>query len=549
MPEPENEGSLNINEAVARVFRILIRRQWWITLPFVCVALGALVVLSFIPNRYTSTATLLVVQQQVPQRYVVPNSETDLTSTLQAMKQEILSRTQLLRMINEFGLYPKLRNRLAPEELVSMMLSQIEVKPIIDNPLVSETHFSAFHITFTTENAMLAQQVTNDLTSIFTNEYLRNQTEQATNTTDFLHRQVEEKGKELEAQETRLKDFKLSHVGELPEQQAGNLSIMTGLQAQLSNTMTSLGNAQQQRALLQAQLDAAPKRRSSEVGTPVFVPGNVSPSQVLSPVQVAQNNLALLETHRSGLLSKGYTAEHPDVVKNQREIVQAQDKLRRALAAAPPAEMALPTQPSGVTSQASDSGDPAAAQIRSNLEANRVQIENLAREEARLKGAIAQYENRINQTPIREQQEDGILRDTQVLRTQYSELQKKEQESELATNLQKQQGGQQFRLIDPASLPVKPSYPKRVKLSLGGAAGGLALGFALALLMELRDTSYHTEAELIKHLAPPFVLGIPMLPTAPEKRKKMWRSWFQWAATSAMILAVLAAEFLVYKRG
>ena len=166
-----------------------------------------------------------------------------------------------------------------------------------------------------------------------------------------------------------------------------------------------------------------------------------------------------------------------------------------------------------------------------------------------MKASIAQYESRINQTPVREQQEAGILRDTEVLRQQYAELQKKEQESQLATNLEKQQGGQQFRLIDPASLPSVPSSPKRVKMSLGGAAGGLALGLALAFLMEMRDTSFHTEKDLTKHLAPPFVLGIPLLPTRTEERRRKWRNMFQWAAASAMLLVVAAAEFYVYRRG
>lgn len=550
MPELEEESSLNINEGVARLIGFLTRRRWWILAPFFCVALATIAVLSFIPDRYTSTATLLVVQQQVPQRYVVPNSETDVASALQAMKQEVLSRTQLLRMIDDFGLYPKQRKRLAPEELVGLMIKNIDMVPTVEGPQASQNKdFNAFHISFTTESALLAQQVTSNLTSLFTNEYLRTQTDQSNKTTDFLHRQMEDKGKELEAQEARLRDFKLSHVGELPEQQSGNLGILTGFQNQLQNTMASLERAQQQRALLQTQLEATARRRpTSDNSSPIFVPGNPNP-QVLNPVEAAQNELTLLEADRSKLLAKGDTPEHPDVIRNQRAITEAQAKLKLAVANAPTPEKALPaTKSAGGTSQAPDvADDPVITQLKSNLEANRVEIENLTADEARLRASISQYENRINQTPIREQQEASILRDTEILRQQYSELQKKEQESQLATKLDKEQGGQQFRLIDPASLPVVPSYPKRTKTSLAGAAGGLALGLALALLMEMRDTSFHAESDLIKCLAPPFVLGIPLLPTPREKRRKKWRQMFQWAAGSAMVLVVLAAELYVYR--
>ena len=165
MPEEEQVGSFN--EILQRVGSILIRRRWWIVLPFFCVTIITIGVLSVLPNRYTSTATLLVVQQQVPQRYVVPNSTTDVTSALQAMKQEVLSRTQLLRMINDFGLYPKQRKRFAPEELVALMLSNIDIVPTNENPQPTDKDFDSFRISFTTENARLAQQVTNNLDIAF----------------------------------------------------------------------------------------------------------------------------------------------------------------------------------------------------------------------------------------------------------------------------------------------------------------------------------------------------------------------------------------------
>jgi polysaccharide chain length determinant protein (PEP-CTERM system associated) len=546
----QQDESINLNELLGNLVGFVTRYRWWILLPFCCITLVTIGALFLLPNRYTSSATLLVVQQQVPQRYVVPNSTTDVTSALEAMKQEVLSRTQLLRMITDFGLYPKQRKRLAPEELIALMLSNIDIAPMNENP--QQKDVDSLRISFTTENALLAQQVTNNLTSLFINEYLRTGAEQASNTTSFLHQQVEEKGKELQTQEQRLQDFKLRFVGELPEQQQGNLGILTGLQGQLQSTMASLNRAQQQRPVLQAQLEATPKRRPvADISVPFQSPENADSPRPPTPVEAAQGELSRLQTARATLLSKGYKPVHPDMAANAREIARAEEKLKRLMAVAPQPEKARPAEPAATpTPTAIQVGDdPAVALLKANLEANRLEIENLTREEGRLKLAITQYEGRINQTPVREQQQSSILRDTEVLRLQYSELQKKEQESQLATNLEKQQGGKQFRLIDPASLPAVPSSPKRAKMSLGGAVGGLCLGLALAFVMEKRNTCFRTEKEVTKQLELPFVLGVPLLPTPKEERRRKRSNLFQWAIASMMMLVVFAAEYFVYRRG
>src|SRR5690349_16297798 len=105
MHEVEHESDLG--ELIAGVFDIVRRRRWWVIIPACCVSLAAIAAVRTIPNRYTSEATLMIVEQQVPQRYVVPNSTADAATTLQAIKQEILSRTRLLQMIDQFKLYLK----------------------------------------------------------------------------------------------------------------------------------------------------------------------------------------------------------------------------------------------------------------------------------------------------------------------------------------------------------------------------------------------------------------------------------------------------------
>jgi succinoglycan biosynthesis transport protein ExoP len=546
LPEVEQESDLG--ELISRVIGMIIRRRWYIAGTAGGVILLTIAVLFQLPNRYTSSATLLVVQQQVPQRYVVPNSATDLTSALEAIKQEVLSRPRLLKMIDDFGLYPKQRQHLAPEDLMALMLKNIDIVPLARNP--QQRDYDAFEIFYTTENAALAQQVTSTLTALFINENLRSREEQATNTTQFLRDQVEAKRKKLEEQEQRLREFKMQHMGELPEQQQGNLGILTGYQNQLQSTMAALNRARQQQVYLQSLLDSYTRQRTNAAPILVMPGGSQNVTRPLTPLEAAQAELARLETQKSTLLTKGYTPQHPDMLKLQREIAWAQDTVNKMRATAAPLKEAAATTPRVAGRNAADPAeDLAIAQVKSQLEANRVEIENLTNDERQLKAVIGQYESRLNRTPYAEQQQSSIARDTEALRQEYADLQKKEQESQLATNLEKRQGGQQFRLIDPASLPTVPSSPKRKKLAMIATALGLGLGIGFAFLLEFRNTSFQTEKEVVLHLAPPLLVGLPLIWTPEELQRRKWTLKLEWLAGSLLFVLVSVAELYVYRHG
>jgi hypothetical protein len=271
-------------------------------------------------------------------------------------------------------------------------------------------------------------------------------------------------------------------------------------------------------------------------------------SRAVSPLQLAQNELARLETAKTALLHK-WTEDHPDVLKIEREIAKAEETVNLLKAAPPRPEKDEGNSTKAVarTAPADEAADdPTITQLKSQLEVNRMEIQNLSKDEKQLKGMIEQYEIRLNQMPVREQQQAAILRDTGALRLEYADLLKKEQESQLATSLETQQAGQQFRLVDAASLPQVPSSPNRLKMSLAGIAGGLFVGVALAFFFDKRDTSFHSEKDATKHLGGTFVFGVPLLPTRAERRRRKWRIAFEWLAGSTLVLVVLVAEFFVY---
>lgn len=543
MPEVESSPS----DALQRVKGIIARGRWWILLTGAVVTVATVGVLYQIPNRYKSEATLLVVPQQVPARYVTPTTETNIADALQAMTQDVLSRARLLELIDQFGLYAKERQRLAPEEVIELMRGYITIEPV--NPSSGRRDINAFKISFVAEKAALAQQVTSKLTSFFIQANLKTREDQATNTTNFLEAQLESAKNKLTVQEQKVREFKSQYLGELPEQLQGNLAIFNSAQSQLQNLDNSLDRAQQQRVYLQSLLSGYQRLAARNAQIPGVLPGaapGAEPPRSATPLQIAQSDLTRLQREKEKLVGV-YRPTYPEVRSIQREIDATQavvDKLRAS--EIPAANTHDPADGAPAKSEAPED-DASITQLKSQLEANRLDIENIQKNETQEKAVIAQYQSRLNLTPVREQQLASILRDYDLSKQDYADLLGKEQQSQLATSLEKQQGGQQFRLVEPPSLPDIPSSPQRVKFSLMGIGGGLFLGLAIAFVTDLARPTFHSTSQISQRFGAPLVIGLPIILTRAETRRRTWRKTFEVMAGSVLALVIAVAEIYVLR--
>jgi polysaccharide chain length determinant protein (PEP-CTERM system associated) len=526
----------NLDESLNKLLKVAIRRRWWVLLPASVIALGACLTSRLLPDRYESEATILVERQQVPERYVTANMTTDVREVLLVMTDAILSRTQLLQIIDEFALFPKERKHLVPEELVDLMRRNIKLEPLQKG---SETKdLNAFKISFTGVDPHSAQAVTNKLTTLFISENLKSREEQSTGTTNFLADELEATAAELKQQEGRVRDFKMRNLGELPEQQQGNLAILSGLHTQLQNATATLGRAREQRAYLQSLLSQY--EDVAAAGVPAR--GTVT----ASPTETIKAELTRLRNEKSDLLAR-YTVKYPDVEKVDEEIKETEALLAASTHAPEPTK-------DGTVQESSKSARPAerdatTAQLKSQLEANRLEIQNATEDTKQTTARIAEYQRRLNLTPVREQELADLLRDYDLSKQHYDDLLSKKTQSELATSLERHQQGQRFRIIDPPSLPMKPSSPDHVKMSLGGLAVGIAVGVALALLAETRDHSLRDEQEMRLIFAFPLMVGVPMLLSKVEERRRWRVKALEWFAGVILCLLVCATEFYVYRRG
>ncbi len=528
------EETEDLRESLAQVWRVSKRRRWWILSTFGIVTFSAVLLSYILPAEYRSDATILVEQQQVPEQYVTPTSTTDLLQVLQPMTQDILSRARLLKIIDDLGLYPSEKKRLGPDELVQFMR-----KNIIIEPLVADTErrkANAFKISYVGATAHAAQGVVSRLTSLFIEENLKLQGIQASGTTSFLEGQLNAARTTLEEQEKRLRDFKMQYLGELPDQQQANLQVLSTIQMQLQSTEASVARARQQQVYLESLLA---QYRSLGPKSDANSPG-------VNRVALVEKQLADLRAKRAELVAQ-YTLQHPDVIAIDRQIVQTQDLLallkRNQKAAG--AEAATES----ASTQITDADDPATAQLKSQLKANQVEISNGMAEEKQLQARIAEYQHRLNETPVREQQLAELLRDYTLAQKNYNDLEGKRTQSALATSLVQSQQGEQFRIVDPASLPTRPYSPDRRKMGLMGAVLGLALGAALALVLETKETVFHTDKEVSRFFDLPFVLGVPLLRNPSEEKRRSRIRVLEWAGGTLLVTAVLAVEaFVLWQR-
>jgi polysaccharide chain length determinant protein (PEP-CTERM system associated) len=513
-----------------------VRRRWWVLIPATVIALGASLTALLLPDRYESEATILVERQLVPERYVTANTTIDLREDLLVMTDAILSRTQLLEIMDEFALYPKERKHLVPEQLVELMRGNIKIEPLQKS--AESKDLNAFKISFTGVTPHSAQEVTNKLTTLFIKENNRSREEQSTGTTNFLTDQLEVAEADLKQQESRVRDFKMSSLGELPEQQQGNLAILAGLQAQLQNTMAALARAREQQVYLQSLISQYQD----------LAPASVAPPETpaASPTETIKAELTRLRDEKADLLAR-YTPKYPDVVKIDEQIKETEALLAAATEAPGPTKRGT-VQESSKPARPTER-DSTIVQLKSQLEANRIEIQNGVAEQKQIESRIAEYQRRLNLTPVREQQLADLLRGYNTSKQHYDDLLNKKTQSELATSLERRQQGQRFRIIDPPSLPTKPSSPARVKISLGGLAAAIAAGLALALFVEIRDHSLRDEQELRRIFAFPLMLGVPMLLSKVEKRRRSRVAVLEWLGGAILCLLICATEYYVYRRG
>src|SRR5712671_2477342 len=212
---------------------ILRRRRWLVLIPALLGAVAGYALSFGLPKKYTSHTAVLVEQPTVPDNYVKPVVSEDLNQRLASMQEQILSRTRLQHLVEQFGLYKKDSKRVPMEGFVERLKKSITVTPLNPMPGTRSAELPGFNVDVTLGEARLAQQICTEITSMFMEQNVRLRQHRAEDTTQFLAKQLGEAKAKLDEQDAKLAAFQTRYIGELPEDEKTNLTLLTGMTPQL----------------------------------------------------------------------------------------------------------------------------------------------------------------------------------------------------------------------------------------------------------------------------------------------------------------------------
>jgi polysaccharide chain length determinant protein (PEP-CTERM system associated) len=451
---------------------ILRRRLWIVAIPVILFPIVAVGISFFIPPQYLSQTLVIIDQQKVPDEYVKAVISSDLDGRLASMREQILSRSRIQPIIERYNLYGN--SHLSLDDRLDVVRKGISIKPI-HSDISRAGGLPGFYISFTANDARTAQLVCGEITSLFLTANLKQREDMAVGTTDFIKNQLADAKRNLDEQDAKLAAFQREYVGKLPGEGSPNVNMLTSLNTQLEAATQQLSRMEQDKVYMESMLTQ--QISAAQASAP-------GATQTVTP-QVQQSELQALLAQEADLTTR-YTPDYPDVITVRRKIAELRKKMDA------PAPVVAPATPTAATRY----DTPAIQQLRSQIHAAELGIQAKRAEQSNIQRNVAIYQDRIQSSPLVEEQYKELTRDYATAQKFYDDLLAKMNQSKMASALETQMQGEQFRIMDPPNLPDSPSYPKRQIFAVGGLAGGLALGLLIVGLLEYRNTALRSERDI-----------------------------------------------------
>lgn len=490
------------NIEIQSVIDTLVKKWYLVTIPLgVFLLIGAWLYV-VLPRTFEARTLILVQPQEIPSSYVQSTVGAGIDERVRTLSQEVMSRSNLEKIIKDMNLYQEQRDEnVSMDLLVASMRKRIDVVTLGG----ARGQTSSFTITFRERDPQVVADVTNRLASFFIESHLKLRARQAAQTTLFLEKQLGDLKTLLQQQEGQVEEYRNKYMGELPEQLTSNISTISGLQMRLESVQASLAEAMNRRLDIQRQLS------------------NIETDQPGATMSQRGQRMAELRAQLENASSR-YTAEHP-VVKQLRQQI---DDLEKQSA----------DGETGVT-------DPHVLELRNQFATINMEVEGLKADSDRLKERIEYYQQRVENTPKREQELAALTRDYNITQQNYQRLLDRLYEAKRAESMEMRQQGEQFRIVDYAQPPEIPVSPNLIRIAFVFLVLGLGTGIGFIVLLEMVDSTVKGIKQLEKWSGGiSCISAVPLALTPADKRKRKMRTLMYMGIN--VFIAVAGVAIIIY---
>jgi polysaccharide chain length determinant protein (PEP-CTERM system associated) len=472
---------------------------------------GAVLAIKRLPATYRAQALVVVDSQKIPEKFVSSTVNSDVQDRLAAISQEILSSARLKQIINDYHLYTKQRKKHTAEEIIRMMRADIEVK--LERGWISSGRPGAFTVAYKGPDPAIVAAVANRLAHLYVAENLKSREVQAEGTSEFIQNQLADAKAGLDKLEAAVSRYKIQHNGELPEQQNSLLGTLSRLQIELQGNQDAVNRAQQNKVMLENSLRVA-EAEESAVSRLSHQPAIDGLQTLQSPVIVRQSKSDLLRAQLEQARLH-YSDEHPEVRRLQAELEAALQHDAGSKEASPPEPPAVQrgSSPKQVQAQPVSlelvRAQEHVADLKAQLNIADQEIRARTADRERILDSISDYQRRVEQLPIREQEMAALTRDYEISKQNYRSLLDKKISADISTDMEHRQKAERFTVLDPAKEPDKPFGPGRRIYAVAGCGISLLFGIGAALARGFYRNVFLGEWELPEGM--PIIARVPMI--------------------------------------
>lgn len=525
------------------------------------------------PPTYRSAATILIEEQQIPSDLVRSTVTSYATQRIQIISQRVMTRANLMQVIEKYDLYRDKRRKETTEEILERMRKDINLSMInadVVDPRSGQPSRAtiAFTLAFESDTAQVAQKVANELTSLYLSENLKTRAEKASETTLFLAAESERIGKDVAEFESKLADFKRKNVGRMPGSSQLSMQLIDRTEKDLTDIDNKIRLLEDRKIYQESLLTQISPMGSSgdEGGVQIQDPITrlkmlrseyINVSARYSPdhpdVIKIKNQIEALEKSTGSVGSLGelatelsrtraelaaarekYSDDHPDVIRLSKALASQEEALKQRSVPNPERVLAeeYPQNPTYIS-------------LKSQIVSAKNEIEALAATRKELKAKLADYEKKMIQTPEVEREYLTIMRDYENSVKKYQDIKAKQLEAEVGQELEKESKGERFSLIDPPQLPEEPIKPNRPAIIILGLFLSISGGFGYALVVESIDSSVRGAKGVTAIIEVPPLSVIPYMKNSEDlHRSENTKKFAAVAFAGGLVLLLILAHFL-----